>query len=97
MTTDEITAARDRAVHSVGPDSRLVRLCNDALDAREKLAALYWLGHGGDATATCEAEHGECSICSVLDCPQAEPLHYHHDGCPACTQGELSEASKTHG
>lgn len=27
---------------------------------------------------------GECLICSVRDCPHKEPLHYHHDGCPAC-------------
>ena len=20
----------------------------------------------------------------ILACPHAEPLHYHHDGCPAC-------------
>ena len=23
---------------------------------------------------------------AVSDCPHDEPLHYHHDGCPACTQ-----------
>lgn len=26
----------------------------------------------------------ECMYCASLDCPHAEPLHYHHDGCPAC-------------
>jgi len=26
----------------------------------------------------------ECAECSVRDCPHQEPLHYHHDGCPAC-------------
>jgi hypothetical protein len=26
----------------------------------------------------------ECLICGVRDCPHGEPLHYHHDGCPAC-------------
>lgn len=26
----------------------------------------------------------ECYACSIRDCPYAEPLHYHHDGCPAC-------------
>ena len=29
----------------------------------------------------------ECLICSVRDCPNQEPLHYHHDGCPACAAG----------
>jgi hypothetical protein len=27
---------------------------------------------------------GECIICGLLVCPHAEPLHFHHDGCPAC-------------
>lgn len=26
----------------------------------------------------------ECWICAIRDCPHHEPLHYHHDGCPAC-------------
>lgn len=26
----------------------------------------------------------ECMICGVRDCPVSDPLHYHHDGCPAC-------------
>ena len=26
----------------------------------------------------------ECFICGIRDCPSNEPLHYHHDGCPAC-------------
>lgn len=35
---------------------------------------------------TCPNE--ECCICSIRDCPSDEPLHYHHDGCPACWPGE---------
>jgi len=31
---------------------------------------------------TCKND--ECMICGVRDCPHDEPLHYHHDGCPAC-------------
>lgn len=26
----------------------------------------------------------ECLVHGALDCPHREPLHYHHDGCPAC-------------
>lgn len=26
----------------------------------------------------------ECLICGVVACPHREPLHFHHDGCPAC-------------
>lgn len=29
-------------------------------------------------------DYPECIMCSVRDCPHNEPLHYHHDGCPAC-------------
>ncbi len=30
------------------------------------------------------ARAGECLECGARDCPEGEPLHYHHDGCPAC-------------
>ncbi len=26
----------------------------------------------------------ECMICGYIECPHNEPLHFHHDGCPAC-------------
>jgi hypothetical protein len=26
----------------------------------------------------------ECIKCGERDCPDGEPLHYHHDGCPSC-------------
>lgn len=26
----------------------------------------------------------ECMECSKIVCPHGEPLHLHHDGCPAC-------------
>jgi hypothetical protein len=26
----------------------------------------------------------ECSECAVICCPHGDPLHFHHDGCPAC-------------
>lgn len=31
-----------------------------------------------------ECGREECDLCSVIDCPHNEPLHYHHDGCPSC-------------
>jgi hypothetical protein len=31
---------------------------------------------------------GECMVCGVILCPHHEPLHYHHDGCPACSFDE---------
>lgn len=52
---------------------------------------------GGNWCPGCWREHGvhpptdtcpdaECTKCAVRDCPHAEPMHYHHDGCPACTR-----------
>jgi len=26
----------------------------------------------------------ECLVCGIIICPHKEPLHCHHDGCPAC-------------
>lgn len=39
----------------------------------------------------------ECMVCGEIICPQGEPLHFHHDGCPACTEAvhkALSKAAK---
>lgn len=33
-------------------------------------------------------EDGECHVCSQIICPHGEPMHFHHDGCPACAQDE---------
>jgi hypothetical protein len=34
--------------------------------------------------ATADCSDPECLECGARDCPSGEPLHYHHDGCPAC-------------
>lgn len=42
-----------------------------------------------DLTYQCETpdcDGNECLACGQKDCPHGEPLHYHHDGCPACYQ-----------
>lgn len=26
----------------------------------------------------------ECSTCAQIACPDGDPLHFHHDGCPSC-------------
>lgn len=33
-------------------------------------------------------EDPECLECGKAICPHGEPLHFHHDGCPACCQDE---------
>jgi len=35
---------------------------------------------------SCTAEGGECSTCSIIICPHADPMHFHHDGCPSCAE-----------
>lgn len=31
-----------------------------------------------------ECDDCECILCGAIVCPHNEPLHFHHDGCPAC-------------
>mgnify|MGYP000131395158 CR=1 FL=1 len=40
------------------------------------------------------AGSGECSTCGAFVCPYGEPLHFHHDGCPACTMRGLPPPSE---
>lgn len=45
--------------------------------------------------ATCRgAGDRECSTCGAFVCPYGEPLHFHHDGCPACTMRGLPPPSE---
>jgi len=57
--------------------------CNETEDYEKGLNELLEMAktHGA-----CDAD--ECEICSVRDCPRKEPLHYHHDGCPACVRAK---------
>lgn len=47
-----------------------------------------------DHPPTMECPDPECLVCGVRDCPLGEPLHYHHDGCPACTEAERQQSTK---
>ncbi|MFD1121871.1 hypothetical protein ACFQ2T_05100 [Methylophilus flavus] len=38
---------------------------------------------------------GECLTCGSIVCPDEEPLHFHHDGCPACAQRQAHRESLT--
>lgn len=40
----------------------------------------------------CEIE--ECLVCGLRDCPMKDPLHYHHDGCPAEWLAEQQKETK---
>lgn len=34
----------------------------------------------------------ECRRCAILVCPHADPMHFHHDGCPGCAEHETERA-----
>jgi len=36
-------------------------------------------------------QDGECSVCAEIVCKHHEPLHFHHDGCPACEYAPSAE------
>lgn len=40
--------------------------------------------------AHCDKENGECSICSAIVCPYNCPMHFHHDGCPSCSNDDAT-------
>lgn len=36
----------------------------------------------------------ECLTCGAIICPHHEPLHFHHDGCPACYERKHDETDR---
>jgi len=69
-------------------------------DAETKLRALRGVCHECrrvDADDFRTPALAECIRCGELDCPHNEPLHYHHDGCPAChgTAGATPDTETT--
>lgn len=78
---DRITAERDALqlrLNAVEEENDRMR--QDSSENTRKLDAL--LAHCDD---------GECMTCGTIICPHGEPLHFHHDGCPACYQFEELE------
>lgn len=58
-------------------DSLIAKL--DNTDSNEKLLSIV-----DKLLAHCPI--GECEECSKISCPYECPLHFHHDGCPACAE-----------
>lgn len=56
------------------------RLGSELAEANSKIQHL--LDHCKDA---------KCSICAEIVCKHHEPLHFHHDGCPACEKAMTPE------
>lgn len=61
-------------------------------DARLHLEIAEVLRTGTEAEADAALKRcpdGECMKCAMLVCPHGEPLHFHHDGCPACAERDV--------
>ena len=74
----------------------------------QPLDIMVFAGNGtlmSDPAFTCPPDHPpvdecdepECLYCGVRACPFKEPLHYHHDGCPACPNPHEPSEPKTEG
>ena len=62
----------------------------DLSSPRSKLKTIHDLH-----AKTCE--DAECLVCGVLSCPMGEPMHFAHDGCPACAIEEEPREEDTGG
>ena len=54
------------------------------LDALHRIHALEIKLHETRMHMLDSCEDEECMVCGSLICPEGEPLHFHHDGCPVC-------------
>lgn len=71
-------------------DFEIERLTRERDEARYQLARSYQSEKCTLDPQTCK--EAECFACGVLMCPHAEPMHLHHDGCPACHGAALAKA-----
>lgn len=83
VSIDDIIGTAEALVIS-GTEDELHEICATPLD-------LVMSSRAGRAVALvcmCAPGHtpesAECLACGARACPHHEPLHYHHDGCPAC-------------
>jgi hypothetical protein len=56
--------------------AQVTKFGNTAGKTREKVQA-------GLVKALDKCDDPECLTCGYLMCPLEEPMHFHHDGCPA--------------
>ena len=66
-----------------GRDARRLREARAQVSGNELVYAI----NGMDpAEPPCEprCDREYCAGCAIAECPHGEPLHRHHDGCPAC-------------
>lgn len=73
-------ADRDHTTHFDDCGCRSARYEAEVARLKAKLAAVR------EHAATFDNAGGESAFMSIVDCLYNEPLHYHHDGCPECTE-----------
>lgn len=54
------------------------------VELHERIAAAHTARNLTDALLN-ECKDYECIACAEIVCPYGDPLHFHHDGCPACS------------
>lgn len=85
--TDQLTPGKGRPGEAAAVDENQHRRYRYA-DAIERCD---WRATAFSHTCSDAANNdgnAECLACGERDCPLDEPMHYHHDGCPACDSPE---------
>jgi hypothetical protein len=84
--TAMLARLEDRKLRSSDP-LYITQLCAALDAARDELAETKRLLAMIDPLLNhCDKDGGECHMCGQIVCPHKDPLHFHHDGCPACSQ-----------
>lgn len=83
-------SAHANDIKSFGPDKKYPSCTAPRGEYCKKHKVRHRLRYEEKYKHTCKNPGGddECFACGVRDCPSGEPLHYHHDGCPACIFNE---------
>lgn len=84
MSTRAIAKRMAEKIHHLEADVAAAR----QVLVHTALAAIVTLEHSNDAVDAvlklCPV--GECMTCARIACPHADPMHFHHDGCPTCAE-----------
>lgn len=65
-----------------------------APSGRALIHALHGIDEENDQPCSPPCDEEYCGGCAMAECPHAEPLHRHHDGCPACYVEEMGRSEK---
>ena len=65
-------------------------LCSQSADLIERQAVQITQLEASINKLLAHCDDPECFTCGSAVCPHEEPLHFHHDGCPACIEAEYA-------